>query len=401
MLAWVYAALMRWKLDIQQAGDAYNLVDRETGLPNGKAFLEAEVAPGTIGVCCVRVVHQASAGDVVTALQSATQRIRDHGFAEDIFRIDLETLAFHLDVNNVHKLRDTLYGVTAESNLFGAWPLEDLMTTYIGVAFSRRDDIASALTRAGEAAQSALSRCIPFAIARTVQQEISRTGGNVTTLRPYRPVLNISTGQICGAEFTQTLTPDIATELMTQICAVLGSQEFRQHRYHEARLWINIEVEVLDDLQLWDRVGYYLTINPDIPLHLTIGVNNLDTVIRGGVRDNQLVTLRKLGVECSFLGLGLKETIDFASLRRQRSTQMKLCDTLSGYSYIAGERLLRASADLGREVSRSIFVPNLTTEADVAAAKAASIDYATGKAVGEVMALDELMATLQRQRRIS
>jgi EAL domain-containing protein (putative c-di-GMP-specific phosphodiesterase class I) len=129
-------------------------------------------------------------------------------------------------------------------------------------------------------------------------------------------------------------------------------------------------------------------------------VDRLESVERGGLRDSQLIRLRKLGVECSLLGLGLGN-MDFATLRRLRATQMKLSETFSGFSYIAGERLLRASVDLGRDLSRSILVPNLTSAADLAAAKVAGIDYGLGKAVGEVMALEELLATIARQRRVS
>ncbi|GAO52898.1 hypothetical protein NMD1_00865 [Novosphingobium sp. MD-1] len=397
LLAWVYAGLMRWKLDIQQAGDAFRLVDGDTGLANRAAFAEAAIAAGTMGVCCMRVTCLAD-DDAVRALQSAAERIRDHGLADVVFQTAPETLAFHVDLTNIHRLRDTLYTVASETGVPGGLPVDTMVSAHTGIAFLSGGDMATALTRAGEAAQSAQARRIPFAIARSAPTQEANGGNNVTALRPYRPVLNLMTGQICGAEFTQTITRENSAQVMVQLRTVLSPQEYG---HHDMRLWLNIEADLLDDPHLWEDLGHVLAGKPDVAQRLTIGVDRLESVERGGLRDSQLIRLRKLGVECSLLGLGLARNMDFATLRRLRATQMKLSETFSGFSYIAGERLLRASVDLGRDLGRSILVPNLTSAADLAAAKVAGIDYGLGKAVGEVMALEELLATIARQRRVS
>lgn len=401
ILAWTYAGLMRWKLDIQQAGDAFRLVDSDTGLANRVAFTETEILPGMVGVCSMRVACVASEGDPAQALRSAAARIQEHGLSNDVFQTAPDTLSFHVDLGNIHRLRDTLYSVSSEASGTGGLAVDNEASAHTGVAFVGKGDIATALTRASEAAQSAHARKIPFAIARPAQQEEAIGGNNVMALRPYRPVLNLMTGEICGAEFTQTIAPETGSQVMAQLRTIFGAKEYGQCQHHEIRLWLNIDADVLDDLNLWDDLCHALTGKPDVAQRLTIGVDRLETIVRGGVRDSQLIRLRKLGVDVSLLGLGLAKNIDFSSLRRMRATQMKLSETFKGYSYIAGERLLRATSELGRELSRPILVPNLASPADLAAAKTAGIDYGVGKAVGEVMALEELLATIERQRRVS
>lgn len=397
LLAWIYAGLMRWKLDIQQAGDAFRLVEGDTGLANRVAFAEAEIAAGTMGVCCMRVTYLPE-GDAVRALQSAAERIRDHGLADTVFQTAPDTLAFHVDLTNIHRLRDTLYTITSEAGDPGGLPVDAMVSVHTGIAFAGVESMVTALTRASEAAQSAQARRIPFAIARPDLPREANAGNNVTALRPYRPVLNLMTGQICGAEFTQTITQENSAQVMVQLRTVLSPQEFG---HHDMRLWLNIDADLLDDPHLWEDLGHVLAGKPDVAQRLTIGVDRLESIDRGGFRDSQVIRLRKLGVECSLLGLGHTANMDFAALRRTRATQMKLSESFSGFGYIAGERVLRAVSDLGRELSRSILVPNLASEADLAAAKVAGIDYGLGKAVGEVMALEELLATIARQRRVS
>lgn len=397
LLAWVYAGLMRWKLDIQQAGDAFRLVEGDTGLANRVAFTEADILPGTMGVCCMRVTCLPE-GDTVRALQSAAERIRDHGLADTVFQTAPETLAFHVDLGNIHRLRDTLYTVSSEAGYPVGLPIDTMVSAHTGIAFAGLENMVTALSRASEAAQSAQARRIPFAIARSAPPLEANGGNNVTALRPYRPVLNLMTGQICGAEFTQTITQENSAQVMVQLRTVLSPQEFG---HHDMRLWLNIDAELLDDPHLWEDLGHVLAGKPDVAQRLTIGVDRLASIDRGGFRDSQVIRLRKLGVECSLLGLGHTGNMDFAALRRTRATQMKLSDTFTGFGYIAGERVLRAASDLGRELSRSILVPNLASEADLAAAKVAGIDYGLGRAVGEVMALEELLATIARQRRVS
>ncbi|WP_292960322.1 hypothetical protein [Novosphingobium sp. UBA1939] len=397
LLAWVYAALMRWKLDVQHE----RLIDSDTGLANRHAFAQEEKLAGTLGVCSLRVACLDPGDDLKSALQSTAQRLLYLGSTTKVFLTGPDILSFYVGAQNIHNVRDVLCSASFESRLLEGSPRNAEVAIHAGVAFSGPQDLPTALLQATEAAQSAYARRLPFAIARSAEQRERIVGTNVTSLRPYRPVLSFQTGHICGAEFTQCVVPDSSDTVMAQIRLFLAGPESGNCHFHDLRLWLNIDATVLDDLHLWDDVSYYLSGKPDLAQRLTLGVDRLETVARGSSRDNQLLRLRKLGIECSLLGLGANRGIDFATLRRLRATQMKLSETFSGYGYIAGERLLRASGDLGRELGRTLFIPNLVTQADLAAAQTAGMDYGVGRAVGEVMTWEELVTAAQQQQRVS